>query len=154
MPRPRRNTRPRDSLGRPLPYGADGSEPQPGGVARTPTQTLAEAQRLLDDGWPFHAHEVLEDRWKDCPADEREFWRGLAQLAVGVTHAARGNRSGAVALLRRGAARLEPYAAIGPHGLDVAAVLVWADEAQRRVATEGGPVRLPAPPLHGTGPQT
>ena len=29
------------------------------------------------------------------PASERDLWRGLAQLAVGTTHAARGNPVGA-----------------------------------------------------------
>ena len=51
---------------------------------------------------PFHAHEVLEDAWKAAPEAERELWRGLAQLAVGLTHAARGNTRGGVALLERG----------------------------------------------------
>ncbi|MDT7800531.1 MAG: uncharacterized protein QOI78_3964, partial [Actinomycetota bacterium] len=83
-----RNARPRDGLGRPLPYGADGVERQPEGVVRTPAQTLAEAQRLLDDGKPFHAHEVFEDAWKTSDGPDRELWRGLAQLAVGLTHAA------------------------------------------------------------------
>ncbi len=38
----------------------------------------------------FHAHEVLEDAWKTGPEAQRELWRGLAQLAVGLTHAAPG----------------------------------------------------------------
>ena len=53
-----------------------------------------EAQRLLDAGLPFHAHEVLEAAWKAAPPDERELWRGLAQLAVGLTHLQRGNGRG------------------------------------------------------------
>ncbi|CAM5400121.1 hypothetical protein SCALM49S_10045 [Streptomyces californicus] len=60
-------------------------------------------QRLLDEGMPFHAHEVFEDAWKSGPEGERELWRGLAQLAVGLTHAARGNITGGPRLLRRGA---------------------------------------------------
>ncbi|MYS76644.1 DUF309 domain-containing protein, partial [Streptomyces sp. SID5926] len=81
-----RNARPRDGLGRPLPYGADGVPRQPEGVVRAPEATVAEAQRLLDDGKPFHAHEVFEDAWKSGPEAERELWRGMAQLAVGLTH--------------------------------------------------------------------
>ena len=72
-------------------------------VVLPPAESLAEAQRLLDGGFPFHAHEVLEGAWKSGPDDERPFWQGLAQLAVGLTHAQRGNRRGAVSLLRRGA---------------------------------------------------
>ncbi|MFI9814431.1 DUF309 domain-containing protein [Saccharothrix variisporea] len=121
-----RNARPRDGLGRPLPYGAPGVERQPEGVPRTPSESLAEAQRLLDDGKPFHAHEVLEDAWKAAPEPERELWRGLAQLAVGLTHAARGNARGAQSLVDRGARNIEPYRDDPPHGVDVAGLVAWA----------------------------
>src|SRR4051794_3901307 len=104
-----RNARPRDALGRPLPYGTAGEERAPEGVVRTPERSLAEAQELLDAGRPFHAHEVLEDAWKSAPEAERQLWRGLAQLAVGLAHAARGHARGAGALVDRGA---------GNHGRD------------------------------------
>lgn len=122
-----RNARPRDGLGRPLPHGAPGVERQPEGVPRTPAEALVEAQRLLDTGRPFHAHEVLEDAWKAAPEPERELWRGLAQLAVGLTHAARGNPSGASALLSRGIRNIEPYRDDPPHGVDVAGLVAWAE---------------------------
>ncbi|MFD7921106.1 DUF309 domain-containing protein [Streptomyces sp. NPDC059740] len=141
-----RNARPRDGLGRPLPYGSPGVARAPEGVRRTPQETLTEAQRLLDAGMPFHAHEVLEDAWKTGPAAERELWRGMAQLAVGLTHAARGNLRGGARLLRRGAVvvaaqaqdgedggpgpRTTPVAARpgggGPHGIDVTGLARWA----------------------------
>ncbi len=146
-PRQPRNTRPRDALGRPLPYGSTGVGRAPSGVRRTPRETLAQAQRLFDEGLPFHAHEVLEDAWKSAPDRERALWRGLAQLAVGATHAARGNRSGAVALLRRGAAAIEAYADDPPYGIDVNAVLKWTYGAEREVTDT--PTVLSAPPLVG-----
>ncbi|WP_149181669.1 DUF309 domain-containing protein [Streptomyces sp. TRM49041] len=136
-----RSARPRDGLGRPLPYGAPGVERQPEGVARTPEETLREAQRLLDSGLPFHAHEVLEDAWKACGdagrAPERELWRGLAQLAVGLTHAARGNGVGGARLLLRGAGRIAPYGAEGarPYGIDVGGLVAWARELAERAET-------------------
>ena len=71
-----------------------------------PQESVDEAQRLLDEGMPFHAHEVLEAAWKTAEPAQRELWRGLAQLAVGLTHLQRGNARGAVALLRRGAEHL------------------------------------------------
>ncbi|MDX2917189.1 MULTISPECIES: DUF309 domain-containing protein [Streptomyces] len=145
-----RNARPRDGLGRPLPYGAPGVERQPEGVVRTPAETLAEAQRLLDAGMPFHAHEVFEDAWKSGPDDERELWRGLAQLAVGLTHSARGNTAGGARLLRRGAGALTPFAEAGPYGIDVAALSDWARELAARV--ESGPTveaAAEAPRLRG-----
>jgi uncharacterized protein len=122
-----RNGRPRDALGRPLPYGAEGEPRAPEGVVRTPAETLREAQQLLDAGRPFHAHEVLEDAWKTGPDDERDLWRGLAQLAVGLTHAARGNTTGAATLLTRGARSLgtagQPAAR---HGVDDEGLVRWA----------------------------
>ena len=120
-----RNARPRDALGRPLPYDAMGEERAPEGVLRTPTESLAEAQALLDAARPFHAHEVLEDAWKSAPEAERELWRGLAQLAVGLTHAMRGNARGAATLLDRGADNVEPYAAAPPHAIDVGSLVAW-----------------------------
>src|SRR3954471_14634816 len=139
-----RNARPRDGLGRPLPYGADGVARQPEGVVRTPQETVAEAQELLDAGRPFHAHEVFEDAWKSGPDDERALWRGLAQLAVGLTHAARGNTTGGARLLRRGAGAVEEWAAGSgeqrPHGIDVAGVVGWARELAEGVERGDGPV--------------
>jgi uncharacterized protein len=121
-----RNARPRDALGRPLPYGATGEERAPEGVVRSPGAALGEAQALLDAGRPFHAHEVLEDAWKSAPETEGQLWRGLAPIAVGLTHAARGNAKGAATLIARGAANLAPYAADPPHGVAVDALVRWA----------------------------
>jgi hypothetical protein len=142
-----RNERPRDRLGRPLPRGVAGVPRQPEGVLRSPEQTLREAQRLLDDGMPFHAHEVLEDAWKSAPEASRGLWQGLAQLAVGVTHAARGNLAGAVTLLRRGADHIEPYQDEPPHGIDVAGLLRWARDHATGLETGGD--QLPVPCLRG-----
>jgi uncharacterized protein len=126
-----RNARPRDALGRPLPYGETGEERAAEGVVRTPEAALAEAQRLLDAGRPFHAHEVLEDAWKSAPEAERQLWRGLAQLAVGLTHAARGNATGAATLVERGAANIAPYGEEPPHDVDVAGLVHWAADGGR-----------------------
>jgi len=111
-----RNARPRDGLGRPLPRGADGEPPVPDAPALAPAAALEAAQRLLDAGRPFHAHEVLEASWKAAPPAERDLWQGLAQLAVGLTHARRGNAAGAAALLRRGATRISAYRVGGGAG--------------------------------------
>jgi hypothetical protein len=117
-----RNARPRDGLGRPLPRGRAGADRVPEDLALPPAEALALAQELLDSGRPFHAHEVLEASWKQAPDAERELWRGLAQVAVGLTHAQRGNARGAAALLRRGAERVSGYAADPPHGIDAAGI--------------------------------
>ena len=127
-----RQTRPRDALGRPLPYGAAGVEP----VSEEPlpaAETLVFARTLLQDGRPFAAHEVLEARWKAGPVGERDLWQGLAQICVGLTHAARGNSVGAVRLVERGAARLEQYDAGdgSTYGLDLTVVVDCARDQVR-----------------------
>jgi hypothetical protein len=120
-----RNARPRDELGRPLPRGAAGVPTMPDDLVVTPAEALERAQRLLDDGRPFHAHEVLEAAWKAAPEAERELWRGLAQLAVGLTHARRGNAAGAARLLERAALRIGAYRDDPPHGVDVAGLVAF-----------------------------
>ncbi|MEI5097374.1 DUF309 domain-containing protein [Streptomyces sp. PmtG] len=154
-----RNARPRDGLGRPLPYGARGVARQPEGVARTPRETLARAQELLGAGRPFHAHEVFEDAWKSGPAAERGLWKGLAQLAVGLTHAARGNARGGARLLRRGAGAVAAWTAEAPgrerpYGVGVAELLAWAEELAARVERDGEAVdpAASAPVLVQGGP--
>ncbi|MFD6228007.1 DUF309 domain-containing protein [Streptomyces sp. NPDC060232] len=146
-----RSARPRDGLGRPLEYGASGVERQPEGVVRSPAETVREAQRLLDAGMPFHAHEVFEDAWKSGPEAAAPLWRGLAQLAVGLTHAARGNAVGGARLLRRGAAGIEGLAG-APYGIDVPGLVRWALELAGRVERAGPAVDAAreAPRLGGT----
>jgi hypothetical protein len=85
---------------------------------------------------------VLEDAWKAAPEAERELWRGLAQLAVGLTHAARGNGTGAAALVRRGAANLAGFRQTRPHGIDVAALLAWAETFPTDQQAAAGQLRL------------
>jgi uncharacterized protein len=62
---------------------------------------VAEALNYLATGRPFHAHEVLEQRWRCAPDDEQQWWRALAQAAAGITQAARGNAVGAQRLAAR-----------------------------------------------------
>ena len=170
-----RNARPRDALGRPLDRagpgagaGADaGAGAGPGadagagagagldagsGQDRIPDDLLLagpDAARLADEllraGRPFHAHEVLEASWKTGPAGERDLWQGLAQVAVGLTHAQRGNARGAVALLSRGVQRVRAYQAASsasplgdrPYGIDLAAFLAASDDLAARIDRDG-----------------
>ena len=119
-----RQSRPRDELGRPLPYGSAGVPPVPE-QALPPEETVRAARELIEAGRPFAAHEVLEARWKAGPAAEADLWQGLAQLAVGLTHEARGNDIGAKRLLERGSGRVRSYLDTdGPtYGLDLPAIL-------------------------------
>jgi hypothetical protein len=135
-----RNSRPRDDLGRPLGADAPRAVPRADGpvaspaaaspagspatspvvspaasLAASPAEAASAGGTLLLEGRPFHAHEVFEDAWKVASGPERDLWRGLAQVAVGLTHARRGNPRGAVSLLRRGAERLRDYTANTAH---------------------------------------
>jgi hypothetical protein len=161
-----RNARPRDALGRPLDpadgpgSGVAGTDRIPDDLVITGAEAAALADRLLRDGRPFHAHEVLEAAWKSGPASERDLWQGLAQIAVGLTHARRGNARGAVALLSRGAERVRGYQggagfedgdgspsgagsqrAVGrpasPFGMNVAFFLAAADDLAARIERDG-----------------
>ncbi len=143
-----RNARPRDGLGRPLPRGAEGVPRVPDDLVLPPVPTLVEAQRLLDAGLPFHAHEVLEARWKAAPADERELWQGLAQLAVGWTHLLRGNPAGATTLLERARRRVGFYAETPPYGVDVPGLVRWCDSVLEALA-RSGTAEVATPQLQG-----
>jgi len=103
-----KNARPRDVLGRPLARGAEN--------AITEEELPSDPERLLDIGIEhfnahrfFQAHETWETAWHPSPDDERDFWQGLTQLAVGYTHYQRGNPKGSVTLLRRGARKIAAY---------------------------------------------
>ena len=119
----------------------------------TPAEAVRLAQSLIDDGRPFHAHEVLEATWKSSPADERTLWKGLAQIAVGLTHARRGNSTGAVSLLRRGVAAVAGYtgpqdaglaASLEATGLDLEAILAATTGLADVIAAHGLDTVLPA----------
>ena len=126
-----RQSRPRDRLGRPLPYGSVGVEPV-SEEPLPPSETISYAHELLANGRPFSAHEVYEARWKAGPDSERELWQGLAQLCVGITHAERGNRTGALRLIGRARRRLQTYSATGgaDYGLDLRKIIKWIEDRE------------------------
>ena len=144
-----RNARPRDALGRPL----DRAEPEasqariPDDLAITGPDAAKLADQLLREGRPFHAHEVLEAAWKSAPPRERDLWQGLAQIAVGLTHARRGNARGAAALLRRGTQRVrayqdQPQPPTGHepdhrYGMDIPAILAASEDLAARIERHG-----------------
>ncbi len=131
-----RNARPRDELGRPLPRTAQDVPRVPDDLVVTPAEAAELGGSLLAEGRPFHAHEVFEAAWKSVSGAERDLWRGLAQIAVGLTHARRGNTRGAVTLLRRGAERVRGYPG-DPAGIDPGWVAAAADGTAARIERDG-----------------
>ena len=120
--RRRKAERPRDHLGRPLPWGSANSlEPED-----FDSLPLAENHRLgrkhFNAGRFFPAHEAWETAWKQARrSPDAEFFKGLSQLGAGYVHLLRGNRHGAFTLLRRAAGRLRRYPA-SHLGVDTRAV--------------------------------
>jgi uncharacterized protein len=67
----------------------------------------------------FEAHEVWEDLWAESHGDERRFYQGLIQAAVGLFHFGGGNLRGALKLYHSSRDYMRPCGS--PFlGLDVA----------------------------------
>lgn len=126
-----------------MPRGAEGTPRLTEGQVRTPEETIELAQQLLDGGRPFHAHEVFEDAWKAATDEFQFLWKGLAQLAVGLTHLGRGNAAGAMSLLRRAADTLGDFRSAPPYGLQVGELADWAVGLAEHIERDG----LPADPI-------
>jgi hypothetical protein len=56
----------------------------------------------------FEAHEVWEDLWVESHGNERRFYQGLIQAAVGLCHFGNGNLAGALKLYRSSRDYMEP----------------------------------------------
>ena len=67
----------------------------------------------------FGAHEVWEDLWADSYGDERRFYQGLIQAAVGLCHFSNGNLNGAVKLYHSSREYMKPCGS-NLLGLDIA----------------------------------
>jgi predicted metal-dependent hydrolase len=101
----------------------------------------------------FEAHECFEVVWKsgELEEEDRRFWRGVTQVAVGCCHAQRGNRHGASALLERAAGNLEGYPS--PHFDILTAELIAITRlVAAQVREDTAPERLEFPkfPLHAS----
>ena len=95
-------------------------------------EALKHGGRLFNAGKFYEAHEAWEDVWRPMHGAERDFFRGLIQLAVAMKKAREGNPAGAVRLLERAVQLLEPYEP-AHRGIDVAG-LRRVMEALRREA--------------------
>ena len=133
------NARPRDRFGAPLPRGSVDEmshRREPADVVTSVAAAVTEAADLFDQQRFFEAHEFLEYVWKSQDVDDadREFWKGVTQVAVGCCHTQRGNTQGAVTLLKRATRYMAQYPA-DHHGVGTArlreAALDLAAEVER-----------------------
>ncbi|MDQ3932190.1 MAG: DUF309 domain-containing protein [Actinomycetota bacterium] len=120
------NARPRDRLGRPLARDAQPELTVEEFDLHDPHQALATAIELWNEERFFEAHEVLEDVWQAAPEEDRRFWQGIIQVAVGCVHHQRGNVHGTSALLHKAADKLADYPEVH-HGVDVGQLRVFAE---------------------------
>lgn len=108
------NARPRDRFGAPLPRGYNDElahREEPADVVSSLDEALNRAIALFDEQRFFESHEFFEYVWKsdEVPAADRDFWKGVTQVAVGCTHTQRGNVNGAITLLERATTYMAPY---------------------------------------------
>jgi hypothetical protein len=148
-PRSDRGARPRDELGRPLPWGSESKLLLLDYDSFSIEKNHALAVRYFNDGQFFSAHEAWEGAWrraKNTPGEE--FFKGLAQLGAGYTHYLRGNALGASILIDRGTLRIAAYGALhlGIRGIDLRAACEPHIDACREAAARGLPPPTLVPP--------
>ena len=77
-----------------------------------PMQTLFQhGLELLNQGSYFHAHDVLEEVWREVRGDERLFYQGVVQVAIAMHHFSKSNLIGAQSVLAKARRNLDPYPA-------------------------------------------
>lgn len=138
--------RPRDELGRPLPWGSENLLE----MENFDALSLEENHRLGREHFNtrrfFPAHEAWETAWKQAKgSEEEEFFKGLSQLGAGYVHYQRGNPHGAATLLRRGHSRIVRFLP-ARRGLDLGA-LSRAVEAHAEAVAEAQRAGEPLPPI-------
>ena len=115
-------------------------------------EALRHGGRLFNAGKFYEAHEAWEDVWRPMHGAERDFFRGLIQLAVAMKKAREGNPAGVVRLLERVDALLAPYEP-SHRGVDVAAlrtrVAALRREAEDWLAGRATALTTNAPHLPG-----
>ena len=108
-------------------------------------EVLRRGGALFDDGMYWEAHEVWEEVWRmRAGQPDRDFLKGIIQAAAGMWHATQGNPKGAVGVLSRAVAYLEPYRP-AKDGVDIDALipaLERAIAASRRALATGEPAQV------------
>ena len=112
----------------------------------SPEQALTLAVTLFDAHRFFECHELFEHVWNSQAVGEedRPFWKGLTQLAVGCCHVQRGNARGATALLERAIPYLREFPS--PHrGVDTRSAIDLARRLVLEIGRRGAAPDFPFP---------
>ncbi len=101
-----------------------------------PPAELREGVALFNAGEYFTCHEVLEELWRAELRPVRGLYQGILQIGVAFHHLQRGNWIGAVRLLERGLARVEPFQPCC-QGVDTARLVAQARVCLEQLITLG-----------------
>lgn len=136
--------RPRDDLGRPLPWGSENLLHLEDFDNLTAEENHRLAIEHFDAGRFFHAHEAWETVWKQSKrSPDEEFFKGLSQLGAGYTHYRRGNSHGTHTLMRRALSRITRFGS-KHHGIDLERLTAEVErQAETVEAAEAGGEPLP-----------
>lgn len=148
--------RPRDALGRPLPWGSPNRLPLDDYDSYSPERNHAIGVEAFERGGYFVAHEAWEAAWRQRKGTPDEcFFKSLAQVGAGYTHWRRGNPHGASVLLER-AARALCACAADAWGVDVPRLVVMlrAHAQVLRASKRGQPPPQLEPRLPRVGSST
>jgi predicted metal-dependent hydrolase len=74
-----------------------------------PPPLLLKGIAQFNDGEYFEQHETLETLWRAEPRPVRRLYQGILQIGVAFHHVRRVNYHGAIYMLTRGPAYLEPF---------------------------------------------
>lgn len=64
-------------------------------------ERAVEAIRLFNAGEYYRQHDLLEELWREEPRRVRDLYQGVLQVGVAYYQITRGNRRGAIKMLRR-----------------------------------------------------
>ncbi|MFN3927654.1 MAG: DUF309 domain-containing protein [Pseudanabaenaceae cyanobacterium] len=90
----------------------------------------------------YTCHDLLEEIWHNAPMDDRQFYQGILQIAVGLYHLQRQNIRGAMGLLGTGISNLRAF---HPHyhRIDVSHLVAESYTIWQNLQTNQLPSRLP-----------
>jgi uncharacterized protein len=104
--------------------------------AEPPPDLLVKGIAQFNEGEYFEQHETLETLWRAEARDVRRLYQGILQIGVAFHHVRRLNYHGAVYMLTRGPAYLEPFLPVCQR-VDVAALYADALRARQSIESLG-----------------
>jgi predicted metal-dependent hydrolase len=103
---------------------------------------------LLNQGSYYHAHDVLEEVWREVRGEPRSFYQGVVQVAIAMHHFSKANLPGARSVLAKARKNLDTYPPSFA-GIDLADLRSQLDAWDRALAA-GGPYPAPVQ-VHSAG---